>query len=322
MENDSLVLLTPPPEERLKQWLSEFYGKSVTIASRQLLRHRDLSFVERLWIPDGLPRSLIYKVVLPPWDVEQDLYERILAPSIANCGQLYLSAQHGNQTAMFMEDLGTHCLKSGASSDIAKQVGKELAKLHRSYTYRTDELHQAGFLQTFYPIDYEDLTAQMTLQLEGWKLIGTKQIADLRLLAGILAEKLAGQPISLVHGDLYAENLLFYESKLYIIDWSWFTHVGVPTLDLATLAMEHQKNDQLALYRAEIIEAYCFESGQELADVFEVLPAAETLSRLLFLHWLIKRRSLGILGTTVGPVDNLIAQVLDELSKRLTGIIG
>jgi hypothetical protein len=58
-ENDSLELLTPAPEEKLQSWLAEFYGKPVRITDRAILRHRDLSYVERLHIEDGLPESII-----------------------------------------------------------------------------------------------------------------------------------------------------------------------------------------------------------------------------------------------------------------------
>ena len=73
----------------LQGWLREFYGKSVQISDREVLRHRDLSYVERLYVADGLPESIIYKLVLPPWDIEQDLHERILIPSVSNSPQLF-----------------------------------------------------------------------------------------------------------------------------------------------------------------------------------------------------------------------------------------
>src|SRR5262249_6852208 len=93
-EAANLNLLIPAPQEKLDNWLAEFYGHSVSIEKRQVLRHRDLSYVERLWIKDGLPSSLIYKLVLPPWDIEQDIIERVLIPSVSNSAQLYLCAHY------------------------------------------------------------------------------------------------------------------------------------------------------------------------------------------------------------------------------------
>src|SRR5262249_15878412 len=151
MENETLTLLTPAPEERLTAWLAEFYGKPVTIANRELLRHRDLSMVERLHITDGLPASLIYKQVLPPWQIEQDLHEHVLIPSISNSAQLYMSANCGQITAMFLEDLGTTSLLNACNADMAGRFGKELAKMHRSYSYRSDELVSVNVLPTLFP---------------------------------------------------------------------------------------------------------------------------------------------------------------------------
>ena len=124
-ENDSLTLLTPAPEEMLESWLREFYGKPVRVTSRQLLRHRDLSYVERLHVADGLPESIIYKLVLPPWDIEQDLHERILIPSVSNSPTLFLSAHYEPLTALFIEDLGSDSLETAANgAEFGRQAGR------------------------------------------------------------------------------------------------------------------------------------------------------------------------------------------------------
>ncbi len=70
--------------------------------------------------------------------------------------------------------------------------------------------------------------------------------------------------------------------------------------------MTHHKNGKFANYKEQVIDSYCYESGRDAEQVRTLLPYAETLSRLLFLQWLVERRRRGILGTTVGPVDALI----------------
>ena len=314
-ENESLDLLIPPPDEKLAGWLREFYGKPTQIIKRQLLRHRDLSYVERLTIADALPESLIYKLVLPPWEVEQDLHERVLIPSITNSAQLYLSGHYGQQTALFMEDVGTVCLLDQTDEELANRIGEDLAKMHRSYCYRTDELLQMGILRTLSPLDYVHFTEELASQLTSWNLIDDKSHENLVALAQLLAQKLAGEPTSLVHGDLYAENIILRNDRFYIIDWSWFTILGVPIMDLATLTMKHPKNGSFYAFSEQVIDSYCFESGRDAQDVRKLLPSATTLGRLLFLYWLVERRRRGILGTTVGPVDNLIAKIVDELQE-------
>lgn len=137
-EDGSLDLLTPVGEERLTSWLQEFYGKAVTVKSRELLRHRDLSYVERIELEDALPQSLIYKLVLPPWDVEQDLHERILIPSISNSPQLFMAAHQGQVTAMFMEDLGREAPRpqrrlSGDCPPHWRRVGKDTPLIFLSH---------------------------------------------------------------------------------------------------------------------------------------------------------------------------------------------
>lgn len=316
-ENESLELLTPAPEEMLQSWLREFYGKPVHITSRDVLRHRDLSYVERLVIGDGLPESIIYKLVLPPWDIEQDLHERILIPSVSNSPQLFMSAHYGRMTALFLEDLGTTFFENACNSELAHKLGEDLAKMHRAYSYRTEELSNANVVRTLFPSEYEALGDKMVAHLTEWGLASNEARQDVRKLCALLAEKLGGEPTSLVHGDMYAENIILRGNKMFIIDWSYFTTLGAPILDLATLTMKHHKNGRLVEFREELIDAYCFEYGRNCDDVRGLLPYGEMLSRLLFLHWLVERRSWGILGTTVGPVDELIPKVMDDLSQRL-----
>jgi hypothetical protein len=86
-------------------------------------------------------------------------------------------------------------------------------------------------------------------------------------------------------------------------------------MDLATLTMNHPKNGNFYEYAELVIESYCFESGRDSSDVRKLIPAATTLGRLLFLFWLVERRRRGILGTTVGPVDQLIPKIVDELES-------
>ncbi len=319
-EDKSLDLLVPPPEEKLTGWLREFYGKETEITGRQLLRHRDLSYVERLTIGDALPPTLIYKLVLPPWEVEQDLHERVLIPSITNSAQLYLSGHHGPITALFMEDVGTISLLDESTEELASRIGEDLAKMHRSYCYRTDELLHMNILRTLSPVDYGQFTENLLSSLKEWNLIDEQRAKNLMALAHTLAGKLAGEPTSLVHGDLYAENIILRSDRFSIIDWSWFTILGVPIMDLATLTMNHHKNGEFHQYAEQVIESYCFESGRDSRDVRKLIPAATTLGRLMFLFWLVERRRRGILGTTVGPVDLLIPKIVDELEIMRAGI--
>ena len=312
-ENQSLKLLTPPPNDKLAGWLREFFGKPTAIAKRQLLRHRDLSYVERLTFADALPESLIYKVVLPPWEVEQDLHERVLIPSITNSAQLYLSAHFGPLTALFMEDVGEICLFDDPTKELAGQIGKDLAKMHRSYSYRTDELGQLNILRTLYPSQYQDFAHKLAGELVNWELISAHQAKHLVNMAASIGQKLSTEPVSLVHGDLYAENIILRADRFYIIDWSWFTILGAPIMDLATLTARHAKNGRFYAFAEEVIDSYCFESGRDSVAVRSLLPAASAFNRLLFLHWLTERRSRGIMGTTVGPVGELIKEVVREL---------
>ena len=319
MENETLSLLSPPPQERLNAWLTEMYGKEVRIEERKLLRHRDLSYVERLRLADAMPATLIYKVVLPPWDVEQDLHEHILIPEVSNSARLYLAGTYLGTTAMFMEDLGERSLTDSLSQDgdLVSKLGTELAKLHRSFTYRIAEVRESNVLQNLLPSDFEPCANSLADELLEGGAINAEQTAVIKRIGELAGSVLADEPVSLVHGDLYAENILYDGNKLWIIDWSWFSMISAPILDLATVSMKHFKNGSLVEKREELLEAYCLEYSRDLQETVRRLPYAEAFSRLLFLRWLAERRRRGITGTTVGPVEILIGTVVSEMSMYL-----
>jgi hypothetical protein len=315
--DDSLILLQPVPEERLLSWLAELYGKPASIARRELLRHRDLSMVERICLEDALPESVIYKQVLPPWDIEQDLHERVLRPNYCHSPQLYMVAHYEKLTALFLEDMGScSLLNCPLDADLAGQAGWTVARMHRAYASRIEDLIELNLLPVLQPPAYPGLTEELVSRLQGWSLLSADESASLQRLSQLLSSRLKDEPISLVHGDLYAENLLLHDGKLAIIDWSWFTTVGAAVMDLACLVSQHIKNGNLFQWRDEILRAYCQEAGREVTEVAALIPFAETVSRLLFLKWLVQRRLLGIMGTTVGPVDQLIPKVVTELIAR------
>lgn len=309
-----LQLLNLVPDFKLKSWLGEFYGKSVKIVKTEVLRHRDFSYVARLSINDALPGTIIYKLILPPWHIEQDIIERILVPSISHSPQLYLAAHHRDMTALFLEDLGSDCLLDKATSITASMLGEYLARLHRSYCYRVDEIAQLQILKVLSPLDYIDFCQNLTNMLDKFNCgIASSSLTKLNDLIKDIAQALAHEPVSLVHGDFYAENIIINHNRLHFIDWSWFTMLSVPILDLCSVTMTCSKNGSLSNFKQNIIESYCYEAGRSSNQVLELLPFVQNLNAILFLNWLAVRKKLGYEATTVGPVNDLIASTIAKL---------
>ncbi|MBP7863988.1 aminoglycoside phosphotransferase family protein [bacterium] len=319
MENETLKLLEPVPEQSLRSWLRELYNKPVEIERREVLRHRDLSYVERLYLKGALPESLIYKLVLPPWDIEDDLHREILVPSISNSAKLYLTGHYKRITALFLEDFGTNYLNHHASASLAQKLGENLAKMHRSYSYRIAELEPLNILPVWHPENYPEKVQAIVETLDGWHLVNDDDKKLLTHIALMACELFALQPLSLVHGDLFAENIVVgdvnHPRSLSIIDWSWFTTLGAPILDIATLCSSHIKNGEFINHQKDFLEAYCFEAGRSIDDVQKDLKVAKLFERVFFLHWLATRKGMGIEGTTVGHVDDLIRQIIKDLHE-------
>ena len=317
IENPTIKLMEPVPDERLRAWLHEFYGKDVSIKKRDVLRHRDFSYVERIQLEDALPESLIYKLVIPPWDIEQDLHERVLVPSISSSAQLYMTAHYGAITALFLEDLGTEYLTEHATAEIAKTFGEDLAKMHRSYTYRIEEIIDSGIMRNLKAEDIEPFTEELVNNLNKLDSLKDEQVSLLKKAAQVCASKLQDEPPTLVHGDLYAENIVLRNKHLYLFDWSWFTSISIALVDLASMISDHPKNGLFREFKDEFTEAYCFESGRTKEEVVSLAPYAATVERLLFLKWLEERKSRGVLGTTVGHVDGLIDTVINQVKEKV-----
>jgi len=319
MENETLQLLEPVPEENLRSWLRELYNKPVEIERREVLRHRDLSYVERLYLKGALPESLIYKLVLPPWDIEDDLHREILVPSISNSAKLYLTGHYKKITALFLEDFGTNYLNKHSTVALAQKLGENLAKMHRSYSYRIAELEPLNILPVWHPENYPEKIAKIVDSLSNWNLVSDEDKKLLTRIAQSASELFSQQPMSLVHGDLFAENIVvgdaYHPRNLSIIDWSWFATLGAPVLDLATLCSSHFKNGEFAVHQKDFLEAYCFEAGRSINEVQSDLKIAKLFERVFFLHWLETRKGMGIVGTTVGHVDDLIKQIIRDLHE-------
>lgn len=316
-KNPAIKLLEPVPEKLLFSWLNEFYGKEVSVANRTVLRHRDFSYVERIQLSEALPDSLIYKLVIPPWDIEQDLHERVLVPSISNSAQLYMTAHYGNITAMFMEDLGTVYMNESADKESCLKFAKHLARMHRAYSYRLEELIDAGILRHLSSDNLPEFGSNLFLRLSKLESISDEQSKELHNLFEIVRDNLKAETLSLVHGDLYAENVVLRGSRQHLIDWSWFTSIATPLIDLATITSDHPKNGVILQFKEEFLEAYCFESGRSLEELSGLKPSAHALERFLFLSWLAERKDRGIVGTTVGHVDELVSAVIGQIQELI-----
>lgn len=316
-ENPAIKLMEPVPDKKLFSWLHEFYGKEVSIKSRDILRHRDFSYVERIQLENALPESLIYKLVLPPWDIEQDLHQRVLVPSISSSAQLFMTAHHGSTTALFMEDLGNEYMTEQANEELAQRFGEDLAKMQRSYSYRIEELLEACILRDLSPDKIIGFTDQLASEFLKTKSITNSQANVITRAAQIARERLKDETVTLIHGDLYAENIVTRKNQLFVFDWSWFTCISSALVDVASMVSEHPKNGKFAEVRTKFIEAYCYESGRKVPEIMDLIPAASAVERLQFLKWLQERKARGVLGTTVGHVDDLITTVISQIEEHL-----
>src|SRR5262249_10856644 len=136
---------------------------------------------------------------------------------------------------LFLEDVGEGSLK-GAASDAWSAAARWLGGLHASYWGREEELRALGCLGEHGPGYYHCMAEGARDFLRRGGVPGAAARFD-DLMAGFdeVVAELALQPRALVHGDIFARNLMVQPGpRVRAIDWE-SAAVGLPALDLARL---------------------------------------------------------------------------------------
>ncbi|MBC7999259.1 MAG: phosphotransferase [Leptolyngbya sp.] len=316
----NLQLIVFPEVSEIEKFITRSIGKKVQVTHINVLRHRDFSFVARVFIHPHFRSlvgfdTLIYKKVKAPWDCEANIALYVKNSGLPHTARL-IEISKAPITAQFLqEDLGELSLMIRNSHKLALETGRRLAEIHLMAKSATAELPEK--LERFDSAkSIVELAADCYYKLH-------EHFADFdRLLALQMvgcavrdAQKLTEGDMCFQHGDVYAENIMLRQTSLAptFIDWSYFCFVGPQLYDLATLTSAHSKNRALFKRRDAVIQGYCDVAQMPVEAVKEMLPAAFRFSRLMFLKWLLVRVDMGITQTTVGPVRPLIDRVVQEI---------
>jgi hypothetical protein len=290
---------------------------------RQCIKQWDLSYVERISIPadaSGSPRSVILKMVAPPWAREAEVYRLLGQQPPLHAPRLLASGELGRLTWMVLADAGGPPPTNLSTDELWGVAVGGLARLHG----RTVDVQTVSpALPRYTPATF---VAQMQSALAALSAMGvpeaTEAQAELIRAATRVAEVLAGEPVSLIHGDCYADNFVSGPDGLALVDWS-FGALAPGLLDVAALVYPDRKNAGLPVTPEFILRTYADAAGlPELSLSGGRLVAAHMMNLLLHLIWMLTRLKSGY--TSVGPVDRWIAYDLGEVLsgwKRLQGLM-
>jgi thiamine kinase-like enzyme len=307
-----LAILPLPELSHIEEFVYDCIGKHIITDAYGILRQRDFSLVARFCMING--QYVIYKKVIAPWDCEAQILSAIDAIHSPNIPAILGIRQGDGWAEILQQDVGRISLRDKNSSQLAERTGALLAQIHQAL----------GDASTVWPdvIPRLDSREKMAacFHANAHKLerlfpeFDKAAVASLILMGGIVAEILGETEMGLQHGDVYGENIMLkYDVEPCFIDWSYFAFVGPKVYDLATLVSGHDKNGSLIHHRQTLISSYTRNAGVSQFHTENLIPAAYRLSRLLFLQWLLARAEMGIMQTTVGPVENLITTVVSEI---------
>src|SRR5262249_44047669 len=253
----------PDPREVLEQGLRAYFGRPVRIAG---LRSRPLATSShpidrlRVTLASGERLRVIFKRLSPGEKLygnerEVLIYRRLLDGGRFGAPALYASVydEAEGRYWLFLEDLGSSTLDEGDVEEWFAAV-RWLARMHGTYHGREADLRALACLMEHGPAYYQMVAQTARRYLE---LAGTGQaLARFDALMGrydSLVNYLVGEPRTLVHGDIFAQNLVIQPGgRIRAIDWE-SAAVGLGAWELVRLldGWGSMKATFLAAYLAE-----------------------------------------------------------------------
>jgi hypothetical protein len=285
----------PVPREVLEQGLSAHFGRPVRIAGLKRRSQAASSHaIERLWVmlASGERLPVVFKRLQPGDELygnerEVLIYRRLLDGERFGAPALYASVHEEGERRywLFLEDVGSSTLDEGGDEEWFA-AARWLARLHGTYHGREDDLRALACLMEHGPAYYQMVAraARRNLELAG---AGAALGRFDALMGGYdsLVAYLVGQRRTLVHGDIFAQNLIIQPGAgIRAIDWE-SAAIGLGAWDLVRLL------DGWGSMKAALLSAYLAEFERQVAGPFDregfqrLFGHCEILNALWHLRW-------------------------------------
>ena len=283
------------PREVLEQGLSAYFGLPVRIVG---LKRRPLATSShpidrlRVTLASGERLRVVFKRLSPGEELygnerEVLIYRRLLDGERFGAPALYASVYDEGERRywLFLEDVGAATLDEGGVEEWFAAV-RWLARMHGTYHGREADLRALACLMEHGPAYYHMVaqTARGNLELAG----AGEALERFDALMGrydSLVAYLVGQRRTLVHGDVFAQNLVLQPGgRIRAIDWE-SAAIGLGAWDLARLL------DGWGSMQAAFLSAYLAEFERHVAGPFDqggfqrLFGHCELLDALWHLRW-------------------------------------
>jgi serine/threonine protein kinase len=292
----SPIMTVPKPRDVLEDGLRQWLSRPVRIAALEggPLEAWSTYPIDRLQVTldSGEQLPVIFKRLQagagPKGNRREVLiYRRLLADRRFGAPALYASFYDERQGHywLFLEDLGEDTLKHGDHEDWTAAI-RLLAQIHGTYLGRDDELRGLDCLGEQAVDYYHEIAgrARRHIGLSGDRQ-GLARFDALMRRYGNLVADLVRQPRTLVHGDIFPDNLLLQPGPtVRLIDWE-SAAIGLGAWDLVRLL------DGWGSDRADFAKAYQEELGRLTGTVVDraafgwTLTACAIVNSLWHLGW-------------------------------------
>jgi hypothetical protein len=192
---------------------------------------------------------------------------------------------------LLLEDIGGPLLRDEPSSTRSLQTLADLLRFQVGMQSQLDVLTALG-LRAALPQDFRNQAEQVLLRcgfVAGKTSRSGGRIDD---ALHICHKAMRRHPVTLVHGDLYGDNVVWSSEGPKVIDWG-FAHLGVGIMDVASLlTQQERKNGKQDIEEAAQVKMYydaahAVQPGMlEWSDCEEGLLVGRILVILAFLSWL------------------------------------
>jgi len=277
----------------------------------QLLRKWSMSEVYRATMKSGVSR--IVKWGGHEMAREAIIYRELLAPLHIRSPQLYEYHIIDQSALMIMEDVGNYNLEQQPAANHFLEAARELARLRQTATFQLKQGHSMQKIVDTYLITdqyFMSLLNDLILVRDNSILQKTKI-----LLPKQLKQIYQEVPLTLVHHDYHAKNLVVQGIRILPIDWS-IAYLSPHLGDLFCLI--HEAHSWSGLEQDEIILAYQHEIGKDRMSIDELkwqLNIGGLCWLIKSLHWLVYGGTETIPGS-----EEWIPDLLSDMSNILKSL--
>jgi hypothetical protein len=274
------------------------------ITGGERLRHWGLSEVWRVRLGGPEPRSMIVKRGTGEMAVEARLYRDLVLPSGAPAPRLIAAAGgDADPVVLVLDDVGTHTLEQRPTADGYRSAVRTLARM-RTSAARWLASAPAGV----HPV--ADLLAVGRRAADGLAVLRPDLAGALDDVVAVLPgrlERLAGEPVTLVHGDFHAKNLIHADGGIVVVDWPCayvHAHLG----DLYSLIREAGK---VGLgHGAELPAVFAREAGADPGTVADHLITGGLCWTLGAVRWVVEEGAVAVPESRQW-IDELVVECRD-----------